>query len=172
MLISILTLYNYDPTIFADMVLPEGLDRATAISTIVTQNAELELLYSDPDILKQLIAAWSASSQYSWNKLAATLNFDYNPIWNKDGTITEVETVEGNGTDVGQVAGFDSDSFQNRSKATGESTSERSYTRVEQGNIGLTSTQQLITEERAVSKFNIYDEISADFKNRFCLMVY
>lgn len=172
MLISILTLYNYDPSIFADMETPEGIDKATAVSTILTQNAELELLYSDPDTLKSLIGIWSTGSQYTWQKLAASLSFEYNPIWNKDGTITETETIEGSGTDLSQVAGFDSETFQNRGKASGESQSERINTRVEQGNIGVTSTQQLIKEERQISKFNIYDEISNDFKNRFCLMVY
>lgn len=40
------------------------------------------------------------------------------------------------------------------------------------GNIGVTTTQAMITEQRDVVKFNIYDYIINSFKQRFCLMVY
>lgn len=47
------------------------------------------------------------------------------------------------------------------------------YERVEQGNIGVTSTQQLINEEISLwQKFNIYDVITASFKREFCVMIY
>lgn len=45
-------------------------------------------------------------------------------------------------------------------------------TTTEQGNIGVTSTQSLIQEQREVVKFNILDVIIEDFANRFCLKVY
>lgn len=171
-MLSIMGLYNYDPTIFELLSLPEELDKAECINSILINNAELSLLYTDPKIMKVLIGNWSKSSEYAWNKMAATLTLDYNPIWNKDGTITETEIVEGSGEGVQQVSGFDSDSFQNRGKDTAESSSSRTFTRVEQGNIGVTSSQQLIREEREIAAYNIYDEIAADFKNRFCIMVY
>lgn len=40
------------------------------------------------------------------------------------------------------------------------------------GNIGVTTTQQMIEAERAVVKFNIVDYIVEDFKRRFCLLIY
>ena len=40
------------------------------------------------------------------------------------------------------------------------------------GNIGVTTTQQMIREEREVALFNMYDQIVKDFKRRFCVMVY
>lgn len=40
------------------------------------------------------------------------------------------------------------------------------------GNIGTMSTQDMINQEREVSKFNIYDYIITEFKNRFCVLVY
>ena len=171
-MLSILALYNYDPSIFDGLSLPEDLDKATCISTIILQNAELSLVYSDPDTMKDMINAWSVSSQYAWQKLAATLSFEYNPIWNKDGTITETETITGNGTGTQQVSAFDSQTFENRGKTINDTENERTYERVEQGNIGITSTQELIEKERQISEFNIYDQISNDFKNRFCVMVY
>lgn len=40
------------------------------------------------------------------------------------------------------------------------------------GNIGVTTTQQMIEEERRVAEFRIYDYIINSFKQRFCLLVY
>lgn len=40
------------------------------------------------------------------------------------------------------------------------------------GNIGVTTTQQMIEAERNVVKFNIIDYIVEDFKKRFCLLIY
>ena len=40
------------------------------------------------------------------------------------------------------------------------------------GNIGVTTTQQMIEAERNVVKFNIVDYIVEDFKQRFCLLIY
>lgn len=41
-----------------------------------------------------------------------------------------------------------------------------------EGNIGVTTTQQMIEAEREVVKFNIYDYIIEEFKQRFCILVY
>jgi hypothetical protein len=40
------------------------------------------------------------------------------------------------------------------------------------GNIGVTTTQQLIREQREIDLFNLYDIIIEDFKMRFCILVY
>lgn len=40
------------------------------------------------------------------------------------------------------------------------------------GNIGVTSTQELIKQQREVVDFNIYKIIAEDFKEKFCIMLY
>ena len=40
------------------------------------------------------------------------------------------------------------------------------------GNIGVTTTQQMIEQERNVALYNIIDVIIESFKRRFCLLVY
>ena len=177
-MLSILTMYNYDPTIFDGLSIPRDdngdplFDKQTLIDTICLQNAELELLYTEPDTLKQMRKIWSRSSQYSWEKLGKTLFLEYNPIWNKDGTITEHEEGTSESEASESVAAYNSSSYEPRNHSEGSAGSGRDYTRIEQGNIGITSTQQLIKEERDTADFNIYDRISLDFRNRFCIQVY
>ena len=40
------------------------------------------------------------------------------------------------------------------------------------GNIGVTTTQKMILEEREIAVFNIYDTMIRDFIDRFCIEVY
>lgn len=40
------------------------------------------------------------------------------------------------------------------------------------GNIGVTTTQDMIKQEREIRQFNIYDYIIKEFKDRFCILVY
>lgn len=49
--------------------------------------------------------------------------------------------------------------------------SEKFKTRAH-GNIGVTTTQQMIESERNVVKFHVYDYIAREFESQFCLLVY
>ena len=84
--ISILGLYNEDNTIFESMQLPESdhLDKDTLIHNILMDCAELEALYTDPDFMKFAITEWSKARLHVWQALANTMDYEYNPIWNKD----------------------------------------------------------------------------------------
>ena len=62
-------------------------------------------------------------------------------------------------------------------RATGESEANQdkefvthSYT--EYGNIGVTTTQQMLQAQRDLAMFNIFDVIAKDFIKQFCVMVY
>lgn len=55
---------------------------------------------------------------------------------------------------------------------TEETSSEGSHKIHAHGNIGVTTTQKLIREQRDIEKFNLYDIIIEEFKMRFCILVY
>lgn len=206
--ISILGLYGWDDTIFNDMVVPTGVTRDDAVNEILFQCAELSLLYGDWGFMKKAIKHWSIKELPVWQELYDTTQYDYNPIWNKDGTIKERYTDtkqssnessgassekradSGQGSTVGKVSAFNASDFQNKDKSEtatasqGERSTEsenkgsaaevvsHEYERVERGNIGVTTTQQMIKEQREVVEFNIIDYIAKSFKRRFCLMIY
>ena len=249
--LSILSLYNYDDTIFDDLELPtseelldvaeyispiEELDKTTLIEYICMELAELSLVYTEPTTLKNMIRVWSAVHHNQWLRLWETLLYKYNPIWNKDGTLTEGKTLTGSKTtgntrtttgtvtDAGtgantrtfntqnptgqtvthEVTGYDSNTYSPDTKDTasgtnnmtgtigdsGTSGNTRTYNtsvgdsgsetsggsedieRTEQGNIGVTTTQQMIREQREIIRFNMYEYITKEFKKQFCIMVY
>ena len=45
-------------------------------------------------------------------------------------------------------------------------------TREEGGNIGVTTTQAMINEQREIVQFNLYDYITNSFKTTFCILIY
>ena len=219
-MLSILALYNWDNTLFNDLNAPEGMDKNNIIDNILFECAELSLLYTDPAFMKRAIKQWSDKEQNVWAKLFATENFDYNPIWNVDGTVTETETIDRDRTNdinrssssgetardvtsddtdqttTDSVTGYNSTSWQDHTKSvidsdrdiTTDSTRnisgtdnvdeaenedvERNLETRRTGNIGVTTTQQMIREERDVALFNTIDFITNSFKKRFCVMVY
>lgn len=193
---SVLGIFNVRPDIFDKFHLPNGVEMDVLEPELLSEVAELESLYTDPDVLKSLIGAWSSRRLYVWSKLYETTQFEYNPIWNKDGTYDEIRDLSGKDKQTRDLAntaegealhsvyaynsGNENPAEKDHSETSGTDTGtidgERSenekITRREYGNIGVTSTQKLIEEERNISDFDIYNYIITDFKHRFCVMVY
>ena len=235
-LLSVSGLYQYDDTIFDNLHISEELDKPTLVAWILTECAELEILLPDPDVFKESVNYWSLAQMPIWQKLYESTQFDYNPIWNKDGTYTETRNLANSDTETrnlatsdtetrnlaktnletrnlassadttgtGKVSAYNSSSFENASQdvvigsgtdtgtvdntgsdtgtvtrggsdtgtVTRGGTDTGTVTRRETGNIGVTTTQQMIREEREVSQFSIYWYIVESFKSMYCLGVY
>ena len=191
--LSVLGLYQWNHRIFEDMALPEDVDGETLTWKILEDCAELEVLYSDPDYMQASIAKWSAAMLPSWKKMQEALTAEYNPIWNKDGTIIDqmiygedkVTGVTGarDQTNTHSVSGFNVTTFQNADQdhatsvqATDTNTRQThtdTRTITEQGNIGVTESSAMVRHEVELRQdYNIYSIITADFKKHYCLMVY
>ena len=196
MLVSILTISREYPEIWTDFTVPDHVNRQTVIDSICTECAELELLYSDPNILKYIIDVWTRKEFPVWKDLQDTLEYKYNPIWNVEGSETmeitrsdketrnlkNVRTPEL--TNRVKVAGYNSEdpALRDEVEETGKDTNDHTGT-VNQDvsekrvftrgmNLGVMTTQQLIREQRELVQFTVADYITNSFKSNFCLMVY
>jgi hypothetical protein len=105
------------------------------------------------------------------------------------GNTTGVDTDQTN-TSTYEVTGYDSNTYSPANKETttaqGEAAKNKTTltynaqtdsadyteTETESGNIGVTTTQSMIEEQRKVVQFNFYDFICRQFKEQFCVMVY
>lgn len=198
--LSILGLYQANPEVLNGLFCPPQLDRMALIHNLLMELAEFEVLYPDPDFMMQAIATWSNKEGPIWAKLYATTELEYNPLENYDrmedydDTATTSNTMSstsngtssGNGTTSNKVSAFNDTSLQPRDETTSnDSSSSNSETNGESsgqsnskhvgrvhGNIGVTTSQQMLEEERRVLQFNIMDIIIDSFKRRFCLLVY
>lgn len=234
--LSIIGLYTARPDLLDDLHLPSQIDREQVEDAILLDCAELELVYTNPDFMKRAIKAWSHHRVDAWEKMYETTQYEYNPLWNKDATITDSETVEREqsidgtasgsatsdtsgtnsqtksrtstgsrtGAQTHEVTGFNdntltvdskdsttaSDQLTDSGTDSGTTSEERedshsethsedlgeSITRTrthrETGNIGVTSTMQLIREQREIVDFDVVQKIADEFKHKFCILVY
>lgn len=175
MFLSVLGLYRWNKSIFSEMALPEGVDGEVLTWKILEECANMEVLYTDAEYMQASIHNWSSAMLPNWTKIQEALTAEYNPIWNKDGTIRETYNYgKMTGSSKDKVAGFNSDTTHNReeTEATQEAHTDTT-TRIEQGNIGVTESSAMVKHEVELRKdFNIYDIITQDFKRHYCLMVY
>lgn len=182
--LSILGLYNHDPDIFSGFTVPNGMDRDVVINEILMQCAELELVYPSFNMMKLAITNWSKVEFKIWEKLFDSENLDYNPLWNVDADITDTITRSGNNTtqgsnqNTGSTKGYNETAWLDNSKDVGSNSGSgqwadsENHTTRRTGNIGVTSSQQLLKEEREVADFSTIKYIVNSFKRRFCIMIY
>lgn len=178
--LSVLGLYRFDDTIFDTLQLPAEIDREQVVSNILMNCAELSIVYSDPEYFKEMIGIWSARRSNIWLKLYNTTIQEYNIIHNYDRTEEWLDNgednVTGSGKNVGQVQAFNSNSFTDRTQDTSTTTAKNTRKNLRTGrafgNIGITTTQQMLREEREIVNFSVIEEIVKDFKKDFCICIY
>ena len=95
--LDLIGLYNYNPKLLDELVLPEAIEdkRGDLIDNLLLETAELEVLYPDPDFMQKAIGIWSKKQSPIWAELYDTTQYEYNPIWNKDGKIVEERDLAG-----------------------------------------------------------------------------
>lgn len=188
--LSILGMYNHFEDIFDRMVVPSTVNRNTAIHKILYDLAELSLVYTSADLMRDMIGVWAETMLPSWERMALALNAEYNPIHNYDRTEewedsteeTASEHTESSGSNTEAVSGYNTGSgMADASRNSGSNEQDRGQSRESSntrtgrayGNIGVTTTMQMIREEMNLREdFNIYDIITQSFKQKFCVMVY
>lgn len=121
--LSLLGLYKWDDSLFADMAFPEGFtsdDKNTFTNNLLMECAELEIIYSNWTFLHDAIKAWSVKELPTWQRIYNASLLEYNPIENYNrtentnhqnfGKITNSgkDTMQASGKDTTQASGTDS----------------------------------------------------------------
>lgn len=223
-MLSILGLYQRDPTLFDELELPGSMNKDVLIDNILYEAATLEAYYPDPNFMKFMIGRWSFMNQSVWQKLYDTTVLEYNPIFNYDRTeewseneqmldkrtltgteretstdnssgeirssgtvqselnvsgynessyvpseqtIETPDTLTSNTSETDRIVSIDKNDTENMDRKRDNIRTGRAF-----GNIGVTTTQQMIQQERETVLFNMYKVITDSFIERFCLMIY
>lgn len=222
--LSILGLYQREPTLFDELELPGSMNKDVLIDNILYEAAPLEAYYPDPNFMKFMIGRWSFMNQSVWQKLYDTTVLEYNPIFNYDRTeewseneqmldkrmlsgteretstdnssgeirssgtvqselnvsgynessyvpreqtIETPNTLTSNTSETDRIVSIDKNDTENMDRKRDNIRTGRAF-----GNIGVTTTQQMIQQERETVLFNMYKVITDSFIERFCLMIY
>lgn len=199
--LTLIGLYSYEPTLFDYLILPEGIDKDTLVDNILMRSGDFEALYPDPDFMKFAIGAWCRKWTPTLQRWIDALSIEYSPLENydryehwtdeKDATTTGHASGNTSGkthsVNTGKVSAYDAgDTFTNKDQGiidgtdTGTSSSNSSVTLDDDnehdgrihGNIGVTTSQQMLISELDLGYWNIYEKITDLFLTEFVLPVY
>lgn len=186
----------HDDDLFKNMTVPTGVDKAKLIDTILMNGAEFEMVYGDADFNQFLIGTWSDKWYRTMQKWAEALAIEYSPLenydrmedWTDGKKSTELNSAysesSGSGSNEDKKAAYDSSTYtpylksetsssgDNQSTGISQGNEEGTHTGRTHGNIGVTTSQQMLQAELDISKFNLYDEISNLFLTEFCIYTY
>lgn len=186
-------MYQYDPTLFDGVTLPEGMDKTLMVNQIIRQSGDLFPYYQVPPQVKVAITEWFTRRKDNFNKLWQGFTAEYNPIENYDRQEDSTETPnithtlsnsgEDASTNEADVQGYNGTDYvpNSRTKSSGTSSTNgtdtesgtRTYTSRIHGNIGVTTSAQMLEGELALRKgLDIYALIAEEFETDNLIQVY
>lgn len=191
---------NAGDDLFKHLDLPEGLDKSTLTDNILLQGGEFEVVYSDPNVLQDFIGIWARREEATFKRWVDALAIEYAPLENYDRHENWTDTLDSDGTSrttgtndtstsgtvTTDVSAYDSSSYQPKDKVTTSETIDNDTTENNtstldntgehagriHGNIGVTTSQQMLESELDLGYWNIYSRITDMFLKEFCIMIY
>lgn len=186
-------MYQYDPTLFDGVVLPDGMDKTLMVNQIIRQSGDLFPYYQVPPEVKTAITEWFTRRKDNFAKLWQGFTAEYNPIENYDRQEDSTETpnithtLSNSGQDAStneaDVQGYNGTDYvpNSRTKSSGTSSTNgtdtesgtRTYTSRIHGNIGVTTSAQMLEGELTLRRsLDIYALIAAEFETDNLIQVY
>lgn len=161
---SLLGLYQNNPSLFLELELPDGMSKDTVIDNLLMETAELEVLYPNPYFMQAAIGTWSFKELPVWKKLYETTVLKYDPIHNYDRKETWTESENTDKEEVSQRRGSsstetDGNTTQNRS---GSGTVDTSHYVSAYNETDFTPTAKDSENQNASSSANQQDSASID----------
>lgn len=191
---------NMNDDLFSGLSLPEGLAKDTLTNNILLQGGEFEVVYSDPFFLQNAISIWADREADTFERWVNALAIEYAPLENYDRHEDWTDTLDSDGTSsttgtndtstsgtvTTDVSAYDSTGYQPKDKVTTAETidndttenntstldNEGVHTGRIHGNIGVTTSQQMLESELELGYWNIYSRITDMFLKEFCIMIY
>lgn len=168
--------------------LPESIDKDTLVNLILTEGGEFEPLYADAGMMKGQIELFVSQHLRTFTKWVEALAIEYNPLENYDrmedwtdvnhnsasssGNIGGSNTNSVSAYDTNGMSPHDSSVSSSNSSSNGSSDGNSTHTGRTHGNIGVTTSQQMLQSQLDIVRFNIYQQICDLFIDELLLAVY
>lgn len=191
---------NMNDDLFSELTLPEGLDKQTLTDNILLRGGEFEVLYANPTAMQSLIGIWSRREQATFERWVSALSIEYAPLENYDRMEHWTDEVDGTGSSgsTGSVnttsndtseltkSAYDQSTYSPYEKTinggtVGTTSSDSTNTSMSNdsehngrihGNIGVTTSQQMLEAELNLGYWNVYSKITELFLQEFTIPVY
>lgn len=165
--------------LFDGMVLPQDEDGNTyvglydIVDRILFKYGDTPLFCPDPAVMKFYITLWSERRVKLWERFAKAVLMDYNPIENYDRTEDSSNEFSPATSYENMISADNASTYQPDRKTVGSGKDTNKYNSRIHGNIGVTTSQQMLQSELdIIPKLDIVDFIVDDWHNEFCLFMY
>ena len=164
--------YEYDNTIFDLLELPDEIDKDILIDTLLVNFGEFEPLYVNCSFLKSYIGVWSQKHKKTFEKWVKAYNMTHEPLHNYDRFEESTDTGLSKNVNENKKSAFDSQNYEPDNKTDNSGESEFKHNAHLYGNIGITTSQQMLQAEYDIAEWNIYNHICDIFADELLLCVY
>lgn len=180
--------------LFAEMELPEGIDRERLINTMLLRGGEFEIQFDNADMVKFQIGVISKNWYDTFKRWYEALAVEYAPLENYDriedwtdrteGSSSSDANGSGTNNSASTVSAFNSSSLvndtgegssnTNESHASGSAESTSTHTGRVHGNIGVTTSSKMLEEFMATRERwgNLYEHIADVFLRELVIPIY
>lgn len=185
--VTIFGLMAWDPTLFDDIKIPDGMEKDLLISEIQLRCADYEMMYPDAEFMKVATINFFRSHYLTFFRWWEAINMEYDPLYNYDRFEDLSDTTNDKGSSKStsgntvkqKVSAFDSSTMQPNSETEDSGTvnvdnaNDRTYKATNHiyGNIGVTTSSAMLEEYIKTQQINIYERIAELYATNFCLMV-
>ena len=174
------TIYAYDyyleDGLFRDLELPEGIEKDILVSEILLQCGEMQPVFTNAEFMQSMIGFWSEKWYSTFEKWLAAATAEYDPISNYDRHEEWTDQIynSAGGSASTSKSAYDSATLTPYDKVETSNSGNSFDTRNGHtyGNIGVTTSQQMLEAEYKIAAWNIYEHIKDLFMQEFCIMIY
>lgn len=210
--ITLIGFNNYYENLWDLLTVPSGINKQELINNILMKGGEFEVLYSNPEFMKNMIGVWSIKWMHTMERWVKALSINYDPLENYDrkeewldngsrnantkrnesASGHDDSTSSGSGSTTNTRSAFNASDYSPHDKSdstsSGSNTSDSStsaFGNIDEnekttnkrtgrahGNIGVTTSQQMLESELEIARWNLYDEITDLFLSEFCIYTY
>lgn len=175
-------------SLFDKVLIPPGIDRDMLIHAILLRAGDFEVLYPNPDFMQDVINSLFKRWYKTFAKWEKALSIEYDPLsnydkkeeWTDNSKADASTSSTSKSDDTLKVSAYDSDMMHDKEMTSGDnsasitSKSNANNKRVGRayGNIGVTTSQQMLDAELTIARFNLYNQIADIIVRDICIMVY
>ena len=196
--ITLLSMISWNPNILDNLHIPTNLNLEAIQINLIDECGELPLTVTNPKQFGILLDKWSTIQLDKWHRMQKALEIEYNPLENYDRQelgddlrtpdLTNTYTNKNPNANKSNIKNY-KNGYNSTSQVMSDSSESTMGTDIEtsnkstgtenmhhdwhiHGNVGVTTSQQMLQSELDVAKNLVADVIVDDFKNKFCIVVY
>jgi hypothetical protein len=145
--------YQYDKTLFDNIVLPDGIDKDNLVADIMRNSGDLYPYHQVPEYLKRNITFWFSRRFFDFDRMYNSLRMEYSPIENYDRIEDITRDFKDNGTDT-ETLTLGSSTTSKKTGTDEEITTLGSSTTSKNTGTDTDTTQGGGSTEKGVSAYN------------------